>query len=213
MATGKCPNCGARLTVDDPKKRPVFRCPACQHVCRISAPAPAPKTEALPKKRLSFRAKIGVSVAGAALIAALVLLFIYGIPGAPSSGSQLSGPLAEAPSEAPAKARHRGKRPSTTPPSPAPPSPARHVPTQPTAPPSPPAKTPPTETPALSAEDLFAKASPAVVRVVVRDKSFKAIGQGPAFFVSPDGLLVTNNNVVKGAHFATALLGSWKALS
>ena len=48
MATGKCPQCGSRLKIDDPGKTPVFRCPSCGHVCRIGAgeppgkPSPAP---------------------------------------------------------------------------------------------------------------------------------------------------------------------------
>lgn len=54
--------------------------------------------------------------------------------------------------------------------------------------------------------ELFAKASPAVVRVVVRDKYFKTIGMGSGFFVSSDGLLVTNYHVIQGADFATVLL-------
>ncbi len=58
---------------------------------------------------------------------------------------------------------------------------------------------------ALSAEQVFSKVSPAVVRVVVRDREFKQIGLGSGFFVAADGLLVTNHHVVRGAESATVL--------
>jgi len=58
---------------------------------------------------------------------------------------------------------------------------------------------------ALSAEQVFSRVSPAVVRVVVRDREFKEIGLGSGFFVTADGLLVTNHHVVRGAEFATVL--------
>ncbi|MCX5674681.1 MAG: tetratricopeptide repeat protein [Planctomycetota bacterium] len=59
--------------------------------------------------------------------------------------------------------------------------------------------------PGLSAEQVFSRVSPAVVRVVVRDRQFKEIGLGSGFFVAADGLLVTNHHVVRGAEFATVL--------
>ncbi len=66
----------------------------------------------------------------------------------------------------------------------------------------------PSGPPPLSPADLFAKASPAVVRVVVRDKDYKVVGMGSGFFVSADGLLVTNYHVIKGAAFATVRLSN-----
>ncbi|MCX5685448.1 MAG: trypsin-like peptidase domain-containing protein [Planctomycetota bacterium] len=61
---------------------------------------------------------------------------------------------------------------------------------------------------ALSAEELFKRASPAVVRIIVRDEKFKEIGLGSGFFVSSDGILVTNYHVVAKARFATVVLPS-----
>jgi S1-C subfamily serine protease/cytochrome c-type biogenesis protein CcmH/NrfG len=59
----------------------------------------------------------------------------------------------------------------------------------------------------MSPDELFAKAAPAVVRVEVRDAGFRRIGLGSAFFVSSDGLLVTNYHVIEGAKFASIRLG------
>jgi S1-C subfamily serine protease/Flp pilus assembly protein TadD len=53
------------------------------------------------------------------------------------------------------------------------------------------------------AESLYAHTSPAVVRIEVRDAQLKVVGHGSGFFVSADGLVVTNQHVIDGANFAT----------
>jgi len=74
--------------------------------------------------------------------------------------------------------------------------------------------TKPTKRPetALSPEQVFENASPAVVYIVVRDKEFKPIGLGSGFFVDANGLIVTNYHVIKGAKFATVRLNSGATL-
>ena len=68
---------------------------------------------------------------------------------------------------------------------------------------------PPTEKPKpLSPEQLFERACPTVVYIVVRDKNFKPIAQGSGFFIDPKGLIVTNYHVIKAADFATAILSN-----
>ena len=51
---------------------------------------------------------------------------------------------------------------------------------------------------ALSAENLFRRFKPAVVKILIRQQRVP-IGTGTGFFVSPDGKLVTNHHVVKSA--------------
>jgi len=60
----------------------------------------------------------------------------------------------------------------------------------------------------LSARELFEKASPAVVRIEVRDRRSKLVAQGSGFFVSDDGLIVTNYHVIAGAYHAVARLSN-----
>ena len=57
----------------------------------------------------------------------------------------------------------------------------------------------------LPPERLFAQASPAVVRVELRDSRFRLIGEGSGFLVSEDGLVVTNHHVIDDAYFAFVL--------
>jgi len=64
----------------------------------------------------------------------------------------------------------------------------------------------------MSPEELFARAAPAVVRVEVRDAGFRRIGLGSAFFVSSDGLLVTNYHVIEKAKFASIRMGNQTTL-
>ncbi len=55
----------------------------------------------------------------------------------------------------------------------------------------------------LPAERLFALASPAVVQVTVYDSRKTPTAFGSGFFISPDGLLVTNFHVIRRAASAT----------
>ena len=66
-----------------------------------------------------------------------------------------------------------------------------------------PAKKPQVPRGPMTPDQLFATASPAVVLVEVRDARMKPAGVGSGFFVSKDGLLVTNFHVIRHASFAS----------
>ena len=63
---------------------------------------------------------------------------------------------------------------------------------------------PPPQPLVLSPDELFSRRSPAVVRVIARGGNFNVM-QGSGFFISSDGLLVTNYHVIKDAEFASVL--------
>ena len=52
---------------------------------------------------------------------------------------------------------------------------------------------------------IVAKAKPAVVEIVSADATGAPKSQGTGFFVSPDGLLVTNRHVIEGSNSITAV--------
>ena len=124
----------------------------------------------------------------------------------PSPESQASAPPVGSTVPLPSQAAQPERQPA-----PASAPAASSAPASPSVPPSAPktpAPLPMDARAALSAEELFKRASPAVVRIVVRDEKFKEIGLGSGFFVSSDGILVTNYHVVAKARFATVVLPS-----
>ena len=56
-----------------------------------------------------------------------------------------------------------------------------------------------------SIPEIVAKAKPAVVEIVAADATGTPKALGTGFFISPDGLVVTNRHVIEGANSITAV--------
>ncbi|MFL5243318.1 MAG: S1C family serine protease [Gemmataceae bacterium] len=60
---------------------------------------------------------------------------------------------------------------------------------------------------AFSADAIFAKASPSVVRIEVHDRASRSLAQGSGFVVSEEGLIATNHHVIEGAYSGKVIFG------
>ncbi|MBT9177227.1 MAG: putative serine protease HtrA [Firmicutes bacterium] len=58
----------------------------------------------------------------------------------------------------------------------------------------------------LTAADVFARVSPAVVHIRTFDSTGRGLAQGSGFIVRQDGFIVTNEHVIRNAHSATVTL-------
>jgi S1-C subfamily serine protease len=58
---------------------------------------------------------------------------------------------------------------------------------------------------AVSAQEIFRKASPAVVCILTQNEKGQTVGQGSGFFVGSDGLIVTNLHVLGQARSAKVI--------
>ncbi len=58
----------------------------------------------------------------------------------------------------------------------------------------------------LSGQEVFQRCSPAVARVVAYDSNGQSVAQGSGFFISPDGLAVTNYHIIEKAQRVLILL-------
>jgi hypothetical protein len=59
----------------------------------------------------------------------------------------------------------------------------------------------------LSAEEVFASASPAVVQIAVQDLQGRTVATGSGFLVGKAGLVATNYHVIEEAHAADVVVG------
>ena len=66
----------------------------------------------------------------------------------------------------------------------------------------------PTTRPAkpLDAQGVFAQASPAVVRIRIYSRGGRVVATGSGFLIDPDGTIVTNHHVIKGAASASVFM-------
>ena len=66
---------------------------------------------------------------------------------------------------------------------------------------------------AVDLKDLLRQSSPAVVTVATLDGRRQLTNSGSGFLISPDGILVTNHHVIRGAHELVAQLESGESFS
>ena len=195
--------CGKVYFVDDGKVGAKVRCKACGLRGTVPpAEEPVSRDHPRPKRLAVDRATLSWLVVGSAITLSIVLaLAAYLVSAARRSRTPAltdatrrdgTGAKGRTPTPTGKRGARPGAKPATLAVAPASASgPDRRV-----APPP------------LSAKAIFAQASPSVVRVEVRDRSLKLVGQGSGFFVSGDGWIVTNYHVVKGAHFALVKLAN-----
>ena len=223
MPQANCPKCGMQINMPESVEALRVRCPACRRFFEIPAsvppeietPAesekePTQQQEELPARSRSASIIAAVTVAGVLLVALLLYLA--------TRTSSNTAPQDDSVATA-------SQDPSPKPKSPTTPKPAKRpvdagaatastdrasdaesgksVPDTPKKRPTQPKPKPK----AMSPDELFARAAPAVVRVEVRDADLRMIGFGSAFFVSADGLLVTNYHVIENANFASIRMG------
>ena len=204
MIRYKCERCRATLESPPSLAGQQDQCPICKHTCTV------------PQPKKGFTAVVGLCVGAVALLAVAIALLLVFRPPKPATLPESQPPVptaaqGEHPPVAPKDVQPAVKQvslPPATPPTGAPQPAARPASPAPATPPRIDSAPPPP----LSPEQVFEKASPAVVYIVVRDKDFKAIGLGSGFFVDAGGLIVTNYHVIKGAAFATARLSTGATL-
>ena len=214
-----CPKCGQRLELPEVRGSLRLRCPACKHIFAVSRPAPR-QTSPMEYDEESMgtfpKALLGtLGAMGIALVAFLIYKIIEGPeppqPPAPAPiaiQARDNKPKPPAPASKPAyeplpkEVLTRGSKASTQPKTGllealkrAADEDAKKAKPK-----------PPSEQLPMPPDKLFAKASPSVVRVIVYDGQLRDVGFGSGFFVSADGLLVTNYHVIRGGRFASVLL-------
>jgi len=188
-----------------------LRCPRCGLAHSVIGPAGAAKARR-PAAGADGRNPGWPAIAGSAC--AVLLLSMASVwavfagqgsapePHGAAAVAALEPPETPPPSRAPQAPRPRPARPASPRPEPQP-APVRVRPTARSRPATPPRAEPaasPPKTP--SAQELFDRASPAVVRIEV-SKRDRSESTASGFFVTADGVLVTNHHVVRGAILTT----------
>ena len=180
MPKSCCPKCGQNIQVPDTSAELKFRCRVCNHIFLYK-----PDQESSSKSKKSLFAQPELLIVGGVGIAIFAILFawILTVVGTHSDSQPVQVTLSpETTVESQEDTGNDGSEPIRQ---------VRSV-----------------SSTQLSPEQLFAKVSPAVVRVVVQDKDFQDIGQGSGVILSSDGLIVTNAHVIEDANFARVVLNN-----
>jgi len=214
----RCPKCSHVFDVGETVSAGVIACPSCGQSLKWPPAAPKPAAEPAPKpaaeadfapvrrisrlpgarpprpaRRMSTGLVVGLIVGGLALVS-LVGGAVYM---AASGGG--SPPAPKPPAPPPVTTQNPPpKPPEVTPPAPPPPPPVAVNPSR-------------ASLVDLEPQVLFARVSPAVVRIEIMNAAYEHIAQGSGFLVSADGVIVTNHHVMRSGRRGLVRFGDDKA--
>ena len=188
MVFVKCPKCGRTFGAQSVPEDGLARCPHCNQALHLRPRG----TPALPYKRPSIFRRFRPSRTAIVFGVLVIILMVTYRLGKRMRPGQAEAPGQPATSTAPASSQSSGGKTAFQ---------SQRELARSAGMPS-----------AMAPHELFATASAAVVRIIVRNADREPIGQGSGFLISRDGWVVTNYHVVRAGHSASLILEDYSEL-